>query len=292
LDVVIGRKARKHRESVYQELVRKYISKKYGCVTVRELNFGGPKFDVVGFSPDTGEFHIAECKRSVHPVGVGQTFGQILAYKSMIYDAGETFLSAFEKHLLKGGVTNIPFWTHAAQFVETGKIPVRFYVALRDSACERPEFLRLMKRDLRDVGIIRINKYGQCKDYVHAPHGRKDFELCQATTVEVPIAAPVRPVLRRILDHQSSSPSVVELTAKVDSRILKMSRKVISVPRRPHCIFYRAGTNFVGLYPKKEFLSVRIREKKRWKLRRIKTKAQLPALFSRVREAMARSLEG
>ena len=43
-----------------------------------ELNFGGPKFDVVGFAPDVGEFYIAECKRTTRPVGVGQTFGQIL----------------------------------------------------------------------------------------------------------------------------------------------------------------------------------------------------------------------
>jgi len=47
-------KARRGRkpESYYQDIVRRYISKKYGCVAVRRLNFGGPKFDVVGFSPD------------------------------------------------------------------------------------------------------------------------------------------------------------------------------------------------------------------------------------------------
>jgi len=50
----------KKRESYYQEIVKRYISRQYGCATVRELNLGGPKFDVVGFSPDSGEFHIVE----------------------------------------------------------------------------------------------------------------------------------------------------------------------------------------------------------------------------------------
>jgi hypothetical protein len=33
-----------------------------------------------------------ECKRTTKAVGVGQTFGQILAYKVMILEAGEKFL--------------------------------------------------------------------------------------------------------------------------------------------------------------------------------------------------------
>ena len=45
-------KKKKKPETFYQDLARKYICKKFGCVAVRELNFGGPKFDVVGFSPD------------------------------------------------------------------------------------------------------------------------------------------------------------------------------------------------------------------------------------------------
>ena len=284
------RKERKRAESFYQELAQRYITKKYGCATVRELNFGGPKFDVVGFSPDTGEFHIVECKRTSRPVGIGQTFGQILAYKSMIFDAGEKFLTAFERHLAKDSTKSVTFWTHGAHFVETGKIPIRFYVALRESACTRPDFLRLMKRDLKNVGIIRINKYNQCKNYIRV-HGREDYELCGATTVEVPISAPVRPILKKLLDNRGSSQDVADLTAKIDSKVLRMSRQMKSVPHGSYSMFYRVEENFLAVHPKKEFVRVSVKEKKRWKARRIKRKAQLPNLFSRIRKALVRSLE-
>src|SRR5271156_4048699 len=142
------KKRKKKPETFYQDLARKYICKKFGCVAVRELNFGGPKFDVVGFSPDNDEFYIVECKRTKRPVGVGQTFGQILAYKAMIFDAGENFLTCFEHALAKAKFTREPFWIHAARFVASRKIPVRFYVALREEACGRPDVLKLIKRDL------------------------------------------------------------------------------------------------------------------------------------------------
>src|SRR6266850_1877082 len=110
------KREKKHPETHYQDAVKRYISKKHGCATVRELNFGGPKFDVVGFSPDSGEFHIVECKLTSRLVGIGQTFGQILAYKAMIFDAGEQFLNAYLKQLAKEGITKISFYSEVAQF--------------------------------------------------------------------------------------------------------------------------------------------------------------------------------
>lgn len=50
-------------ESFYRDIVHRHVCRKYGCVTVSELNFGGPKFDLVGFSPKFEEFYIVECKR-------------------------------------------------------------------------------------------------------------------------------------------------------------------------------------------------------------------------------------
>src|SRR6266568_1842307 len=150
-----SQKERKRLESFYEEIVKRYITKKYHCATVRQLNFGGAKFDIVGFAPGTGEFYIVECKRTSRPVGVGQAFGQILAYQAMIFDAGERFLNSFQKRLAKDGITKGAFYQHLFYFVEAGKIPIRFYVALRDKACSRADFLRLMKHDLKKVGIIR-----------------------------------------------------------------------------------------------------------------------------------------
>jgi len=278
----------KKRESHYQEIVKRYISKKYGCATVRELNFGGPKFDVVGFSPDSGEFHIVECKRTSRLVGVGQTFGQILAYKSMVFESGHTFLNAFLKQLAKEGITDVPIFANVAQFLDAGRIPIRFYVALREKACLRPDFLRLMKRDLKDVGIIRINNYDHCRDHIKV-HGKNDFELCEAARVEVPIATPPRPALQRLLDHRGSSQEVADLAANIDSRILRMARQMKSVTQGKYAMVYRVKWNFVALHPKKEFIRLSVRENKRWRATRVSRKAQIPKLVPRIRKALLRS---
>jgi len=281
-------RSKKHPESYYQEIIKRYINKKYQCATVRELNFGGPKFDVVGFSPDSGEFHIVECKKTSRLAGVGQAFGQILAYKAMILDAGEKFLNAFLRHLAKDKITRIPVYSNVALFVDAGKIPIRFYVALRDKACARPDILKLMKRDLKDVGIIRIKEHGQCRDYIRIS-GEKDYGLCDAARVEVPIATPPRPALQKLLAYRGSNQEVADLATAIDSRILKMKRSVKSVPQGKYAIAYRVKKRFALLYPKKEFVRVGIKENKKWKETRVERKSQLHGLLQRVRKALHRS---
>jgi hypothetical protein len=276
-------------ESHYQEIVRKYIAKKYGCATVRELNFGGPKFDVVGFSPNTGEFHIVECKRTHRLAGIGQTFGQILAYKSMIFESGETFLNAFLKQLAREGITDVPVFANVAQFLDAGKIPIRFYVALREKACLNRDFLKLMKKDLKDVGIIRINGYDQCKDYIRV-HGDKDRELCQAGCVDVPIATPPRPALQELLDHRASNQEIVKLAAAIDSRIRRLAPEMKSVVHGKHAMAYRVTTNFVVVHPKQEFIRISVRSDKHWKETRIDQKAQIRKLMPRIRKALRQTL--
>jgi hypothetical protein len=286
---MVTKKEKKRPESFYQEAVERYIRKNYGCATVRELNFGGPKFDVVGFSPDSGEFHIVECKLTYRLAGIGQTFGQILAYKAMIFDAGEQFLNAYLRQLAREGITKISFYSEVAQFANERKIPIRFYVALREKACSRPDFLRLMKRDLSGVGIIRINNYYQCKNYIRV-RGRKDFQLCDAERIEVPISTPPRPLLQKVLDYQGSGPDVADLIATLDTRILRMRRGMKSVPHSKYAVYYRVVTNFAGLVPKKQFVRVEIREGNKWKKVRVKHKGEIKATIKRIKKAMNRSL--
>lgn len=276
-------------ESHYQEIVKKYIAKKYGCATVRELNFGGPKFDVVGFSPESGEFHIVECKRTHRLAGVGQTFGQILAYKSMIFESGQTFLNAFLKQLAKEGITDVPIFANVAQFLDAGRIPIRFYVALRERACLSPEFLKLMKKDLKDVGIIRINPNDQCRNYIRV-HSAKDHQLCEAGCVEVPISIPPRPALQRLLDNTGSSQEVARLATNLDSRIRRMSQQMKSVVRGKYAMAYRVTTTFVLMHPKKEFIRMSLKNSSHWKQIRIAKKAQIRRIVPRIRKALQRSL--
>jgi hypothetical protein len=206
----------------------------------------------------------------------------------MIYEAGVKFLNAFLGQLPRRGTRTISIYSNVAQFVRTKKVPILFYVALREKACARPDFLRLMKRDLKSVGIIRINDYDQCKDYIRV-QGEKDFELCKATRVEVPIATPPRPALQRLLDERGSGPEVAEIAAAIDSRIVKMARGIRSVQLGNYGMAYRIRHNFAALYPKKNFVRVSVRESSKWRPSRIKRKSQVRAIISRIRRAVRRS---
>jgi hypothetical protein len=283
-------KERKHPETFYQQIVKKYIARKYGCFTVRELNFGGPKFDVVGFCPESEEFYIVECKRTSRPVGVGQTFGQILAYQAMIYDQGETFLNSFERAVSKSGGSRDPFWIHAARFVSSGKIPVRFFVALREKACSKPDILRLMKRELKGVGIIRINPNNQCKDYIRA-YGEKDLDLCAAARIEVPISLPIRPELKATLDHRGSNRAMYSLASKLDAKIVRLKPKMKSGPHGRYGIYYRITRNFVGLIPTKNHIRVNLKEGLKWRNINVSNEAQLRRVVPKIRKALERTLE-
>ena len=267
-----------------------YLARKYRCIPVRELSFGGLKLDVVGFSLNTKEFLIVECKRTSRPVRIGKTFGQILAYKAMIYDTGETFLTAFERAIAKAGLTPKSFWIYPTGFVRAGKIPVRFYVALKDSACANPEMLRLIKEDLRGVGIIRVTRNNRCKDYIGVA-GAKDFDLCRAARVEVPIALPPRSELGSLLDHKGSNQIVYTLAAKSDARILKMRRHIKSIRRGRRELYYRVTQNFVGISVQKKHLHVSFKEVLDGALPTYLVRTQLRRLIPRIKRALEHTLD-
>lgn len=284
------KRRRSRPESFYQRLVEKYVAREYRCVTVRELNLSGPKFDVVGFSPHNEEFHIVECKRTTRLVSVGQAFGQILAYKAVIFDGGEAFLTSFERALTRNKVTRQPFWIHGARFAKARKIPVRFYIALRGEALARPDILRLIKQDLPGVGIIRINKSNKCRNYIRAL-GEKDYDLCRATRVEVPIDPPIHPELRILLDQKGSSRSVCALAVKLDGRIKRLRRGIKSVRRGHDAMYYRVARNFVGIKPRKQHIHVSIKEGRGWSRHNVSSGARLSHLMPRIRKALERSLQ-
>jgi hypothetical protein len=258
---------------------------------VRELNFGGPKFDVVGFSPDLGEFYIVECKRTTRPVGVGQTFGQILAYKAMITDAGEKFLNSFSTALVKEGITRIQFWQYGTQFVDAGKIPVRFFVALPEEACERADILQSIKKDLKGVGIIRINRYNKCRDYIRV-FREKEYAICRGARVEVPISMPMRGPIRSILERCKADPQVALLTRTFDHKVMQMRKgRIRWAIHGGNSAYYRLTTNFVGLHPKQRHLRVNIKERGGWRSTNATGMRQVKTLLLRAKKALDRTIQ-
>ncbi len=53
---------------------------------------------------------------------------------------------------------------------------------------------------------------------------------------------------------------------------------------------YRINRNFAALYPKKEFIVVGIREKKKWRVVHVRRKAQIGGLIGQIRKAFRRSM--
>ncbi len=58
--------------------------------------------------------------------------------------------------------------------------------------------------------------------------------------VEVPIATPPRPALKRLLDHRGSNQEVADLAAATGSRIFRMARLMKSVTQGKYAMVYRA----------------------------------------------------
>lgn len=95
------------------------------------FRFKDVAFDVVGYSTNSNTFHIVECKRTSKVAIIGHAFGQLLAYKSVLHQAGYEFLDIF----LKQAHANIHV-EDIADPVQEGRLRAKFYVGLTDDACD------------------------------------------------------------------------------------------------------------------------------------------------------------
>jgi len=62
--------------------LKEYFTKEGKNKPVIDFKIKGGKIDVINYHINDKVFDIAECKIAKNPVGVGQTFGQVLAYSS------------------------------------------------------------------------------------------------------------------------------------------------------------------------------------------------------------------
>jgi len=164
-------------ESQMQSCVEKFMRRGLCCeFTTRNFRFQNVEFDVVGYSGEDNTFHIVECKKSAKAAGIGHAFGQLLAYKAVLHQAGFKFLKEVIQHK-----------PELVDLVTEKGLQAKFYVALTDDACKNVELLRVMKKYLGDVGIIRIERNGKCRDYINVKEEGKNYEICKSKTVIVPI---------------------------------------------------------------------------------------------------------
>jgi hypothetical protein len=197
------------------------LVRKLGC-DYASTNFGFQQveFDVVGYDAKRSVFHIVECKRSAKAAEIGHAFGQLLAYQSVLHNAGYEFLSAFFKRAhLKVDLESI------IESVVIKRLSARFYVGLTERACESVELLELMKESLPNVGIIMVRLDGKCRDYIRI-NRQPNHKLCASQIVPVPIRRTF--TFDRFLDH------IAEILPHKLSNVRYANFKSSSILRTPY----------------------------------------------------------
>jgi hypothetical protein len=152
--------------------------------SAREVKVGDCIFDVVAYDKKERLFRIIECKLGSHVTTIGRAFGQISAYIAILSDLERErkFIDAFTKKV----PLRYERLMQATQ--ENTQLRVAFYVALTDSACEKTNLIRSLKRLLPSVGIIRVKPDGKCREYLRC-NGKRDTKLSEAIPTIIEIMA-------------------------------------------------------------------------------------------------------
>jgi hypothetical protein len=125
-------------ESWMHSRIQGFLKRKEGCnFTTRNFQVHNIEFDVVGYDSDTKTFHMVKCKKGAKAADIGHAFGQLLAYQSVLLEAGYDFLRQF----LKSAHANIDLGD-IINPVEEGVLQAKFYVGLTDDACDNVLLLR------------------------------------------------------------------------------------------------------------------------------------------------------
>lgn len=135
--------------------LQKYFEKEGKNNPLRDFKIKGGKIDVINYNKNFKAFDIAECKIANNPVRMGQTFGQVLAYSSIIKDDGWRFFEAV--------LNKARDWLTAIElnkiFTER-KVRIRLWVCFTQKGVSNKD--RILS-DLRNkingsVGIVLIDK--------------------------------------------------------------------------------------------------------------------------------------
>ncbi|MEM5778057.1 MAG: DUF4268 domain-containing protein [Candidatus Aenigmatarchaeota archaeon] len=155
-------------------------------VVVNEVKLGGIIFDVVGYSKSENTFYVVECKIGTNDKDIGHAFGQILAYRCVLNDKGYEFFERFSEKIQKKRVGNTLTTTDLINVLEDKKIRCKFFVALRQKACNKYRLIRLIKNKFKEeVGVISFQNDEKCKLYIRTKENKKDYNLCNSEPVEI-----------------------------------------------------------------------------------------------------------
>ena len=146
--------------------------KKLKCdIAIREMGFKNCQFDVIGYNKNENTVYVFECKLGTNITSVGQAFGQILGYKSVLEENGYEFLSRFYEKYHEDVIKNkgrlkikLEDWT---RILNKKKMNFRFFVVLKDRTKEFVKEIISIKRDIKPkIGVLSVTKEGICTPHL------------------------------------------------------------------------------------------------------------------------------
>ncbi len=140
-------------------------------IAIREMGFRNCQFDVIGYNKNENAVYIFECKFGTKITSIGQAFGQILGYKSVLEERGYEFLNKFyqkyhEDIIKSKGWLKIELedWF---RILSTKKIGFRFFVVLKEQSKELFREIMSIKSDIKPkIGVLSITRDGVCTPHL------------------------------------------------------------------------------------------------------------------------------
>jgi len=222
-------------------------------IIISELSLEGCKFDVVGYSKDRKTFYVVECKKGSRATDIGHAFGQILAYQSVISNKGQDFCDRFIERAQEQGAKFNPK-DFRALFQEK-ELPFRFFVALKAETCRNAPLIRLMKRNMENVGIISLTRDGTCRDYIPTERKKRDRSIAKSEPISIPVIG--EPKLEAFLEETKAEDEVRAIVRELVQKVEALGIGIFTKFRKDR-IALRTAQIFCQVFVRKKGIVVDI----------------------------------
>jgi len=166
--------------------------KKLKCdIALREFTFKKGRYDVVGYNKRKNTIYIIECKLGTNIISIGQAFGQVLAYKSILIERGYEFLERFYDRYFadvaktKGHIKiKLEDWR---KIIDRRKMNFRFFIALKEQVRNLYKEILSIKDDMNfKIGVLIVTKEGICTPRFGI-NKEIDNKLAENDKIEIPL---------------------------------------------------------------------------------------------------------
>ena len=151
-------------------------------VVARQVPIKAKRLDVVAYNKSEKVFKVFECKAEDTPRAATAAFRQILDYRRIILNNGNTFVRSTSKKM----TMHFGKWMEATDRGQA--IRVQFYVVLTDEACGKSgvvsrllDLKRSYQRLGTNVGVLKFKSNGTCSESVRAKGEKHKVKVGDAT---------------------------------------------------------------------------------------------------------------